>query len=144
MRRSDRRSVWAALALTMLTGACDQLNRALTQPPGGRLALSVEVSTPYADVGDRVGVAISNESTLELGGLQGYLRFDPSQLRYRGQVRDEGDEQIVLVNATRADQGELRVATLDGKGITRTGSLVFDVIGRSYAEHSRSPSTKPR
>ncbi len=33
-------------------------------------------------------------------------------------------EQIVLVDTTRADQGELRVATLDGKGITRTGSLV--------------------
>src|SRR5262245_53213250 len=65
--------------------------------------------------------------------MQGYLRFDASRLRYRGQMRDAGDAQIMLINDQRAQQGELRLAVLDGEGITRTASLVFDVLSSGYA-----------
>lgn len=130
-----RRSTWAVATFGLLASACDQTGdvsapslRAPTQP-----ALSVQVSDSTLARGQQVAVVIASAELAKLGGIQGYLRFDASRLRYRGQLRDAGSSQIMLVNAAEAARGEVRLAVLDRGGLLRTSALVFDVVGAGYA-----------
>jgi hypothetical protein len=128
------RSVWAVAGVALLAVACDRSEQVISpRATSQRSTIAIEVSSASVRAGQQVAVAIANRSLTDLGGVQGSLTFDAARLRYRGQVRDAGDDQILLVNAINADRGELRLAALDAKGLTRTGSLVFDVIGSDYA-----------
>lgn len=129
-----RRRVTSALAaFGLFATACDRNESVVSpRPPSARPSLTVEVSNAGA-TGGQVAVAVASNRA-DLGGFQGYLRYDASRLRYRGQVRDAGADQILLVNEQRADFGELRIAVLEAGGMDRTASLVFDVIGGGYAE----------
>jgi len=127
------RSTWAAVAFAILATACDRSDQVVSPASGPRPTFNVELSNVSAAKGERVAVSIANHTRYDIGGLQGSLRFDATRLRYRGQMRDVGDNQLLLVNAKAADHGEIRLAALDAHGIARTGSLVFDVIDGGYA-----------
>jgi len=118
---------WASVGLALLSTACDQSDQVVGPRAVPSPTLALQVSSRSAATGERVAIAIGNSSRVSVGGVQGTLRFDATRLRYRGQVRD-GSDDMLMVNATRADAGELRVAVLSAHGLARSGSLVFDVI----------------
>jgi hypothetical protein len=85
--------------------------------------------------GDRVAVAVWAEvpAPERLSGMQGFVRFDPSRLRYVGQSTD--GQTLAIANDSRAEAGELRVASLNAQGLPRrTATFVFDVVTPGYAE----------
>jgi hypothetical protein len=131
--RTIRYAAMAAVSLGVLA-ACDS-DDTLSAPPASvsAAALAVELSSPIAAPGQQIAVAIANISDQPIGGVQGFLRFDPSQLAFRGQLRDEGDRSIMLINDADADAGELRVAILDPANLKHSAAMVFDVIGSRYA-----------
>jgi hypothetical protein len=124
-----------------MLAACD--NNELPIAPKGPAAmvsaaeLTLEVSSPAAASGEQVAVAIANTSALPIGAVQGRLRFNPSQLSYRGQLRTAGDDAIMVINDANAASGELRVAILDATNLTHSPALMFDVIGGGYASSLR-------
>jgi hypothetical protein len=127
------RTGWASAGLALLAVACDRSEQVAGPRAVPSPTLALQVSSRSAASGERVAIAISNPSRVSVGGVQGTLTFDATHLRYRGQVRD-GSDDVLMVNAARADAGELRLAVLDADGLTRSGSLVFDVIrGGEYA-----------
>jgi hypothetical protein len=101
------------------------------------LAIGFEVSSARAKVGEQVAVTVRADALEPLGALQGYVRFDPSVLEYVGQA-PEG-RTMVMVNSSRAAQGELRVASLNVEtGLPpRTGTLVFEVKKPDYSRSLR-------
>ena len=134
MLHHNFRSVAIGIASLGVLAACDR-GDTFTSPVSAapRASLSVEVSSRTAASGSRVAVALASVSASDLGGVQGTLQFDPSALRYVGQLRDAGSDQIVLVNDRAANRGELTVAVVDPSGIDHSQSLVFEVIGGNYA-----------
>lgn len=71
-----------------------------------------------------VAVNAIHESGEPLAGIQGYLRFDPSELQYLGQPLE--GEDLVLVNAKRAAEGELRILSENIHGLpSRAAVLAF-------------------
>ena len=130
----------AAPALAMLAAvamsACSRED--LTTPFGGNappadLTVGFEASATRAAVGSEVAIAVHADAAEPLGVLQGYVRFDPSRLQYVGQA-PEG-RTMVVVNSSRAAQGELRVLSMNVEtGLSvRTGTLVFSVVKPEYA-----------
>jgi hypothetical protein len=116
-------------------GCSDNDTRDALSPPDGPgvapLAVQVEASSALAPVGDRIALAIrgSTGTGRPLGALQGTLTFDASRLTYVG--HDVSTFQIV--NASRAGNGELRIASLDAKGLPdRAATLVFTVKQPDY------------
>ncbi|WP_309672146.1 hypothetical protein, partial [Gemmatimonas sp.] len=135
MQGSTFRSAALAVASLGLLAACDR-GDTLTAPAGqlsSKASLALEVSDVAAASGTRVTVSLANRSLTALGGVQGRLRFNPSQLRYVGQLRDAGSDQIMLVNARAANAGELTVAVVEASGIDHSQPLVFDVVSSAYA-----------
>jgi len=121
---------FATLGILAACESSDPVRAPQAEP--ARTALSLEVSSANAVGGQRIAVALTNTSTDNIGGLQGFLRFDPSKLRYRGQSREVPSTQIALVNDRNADRGELRLAVLDVTGIDHTLPLVFEVMSAGY------------
>ncbi len=130
-----RRSTWAVATFGLLATACDQSGDVVAPPAAStaRQALSIQVSDASLANGQLVAVAIASGSTSTLGGVQGYLRFDATRLRYRGQQRDAGSNQVLLLNTSAVSRGELRLAVLDPDGMTRSATIVFEVLGGGYA-----------
>jgi hypothetical protein len=127
----------AALGLASLgfLTACDR-NELATSPVVATPALaklSLEVSSASAAAGDRIAVSLSNGTALDLGGVQGTLRFNPSRLRYVGQLRNGDSDQILMINDKGASRGELSVVVADGTGIEHSQPIVFAVIDGGYA-----------
>ncbi|HKS05811.1 MAG TPA: hypothetical protein VJR92_05825 [Gemmatimonadaceae bacterium] len=125
------RSVWAVAALGALATACDR-DEGVSPRTSARSVLALQVSDAVASTGEHIGVVIATESGVAPGGVQGFLRFDPTRLRFVGQERDTGDEQIMLVNTADAQAGVLRLAVLDPDDMTRSGTLVFEVVAGGY------------
>jgi hypothetical protein len=136
MQFTSRTIRYALVASLGVLAACD--NSELPTAPLARAeslvpSLAVELSSSTARSGDRVAIAIANLSASPIGAVQGRLRFNPSQLSYRGQVRDASSDAIMVVNADDASAGVLRVAVLDPANLKRSAALVFNVIGQDYA-----------
>src|SRR5688500_9395648 len=75
-----RRATGAAVALVVAATACD---RDVVAPPiqttSSNLELTVQVSSAIAQPGQRIAVIVGANYREPLGGLQGYLRFNPSR-----------------------------------------------------------------
>src|SRR5262245_52357147 len=91
-----------AAACLVALAACDPTDNAIAPRPGVQTGLSIElqVSGLRVAAGQKLAVAIVTSYAGKLGGLQGYLDFDPSRLRYVGQ--DESARSILLVNTDKA------------------------------------------
>ncbi|MBC8088122.1 MAG: hypothetical protein H7Z40_12710 [Phycisphaerae bacterium] len=127
-----RRAAMSVATLGVLT-ACDSSEPVhAPQAFAPRTTLNLELSAASATSGQRVSVALANTAADEIGGVQGFLHYDPSKLQYRGQLREAGSDQIMLVNDKQANRGELRLALLDISGMDRSMPLVFEVIGAGY------------
>jgi hypothetical protein len=131
LRNRLRRTAWTALALAVVA-ACDRGDVPIgAPPPTAGLAIAIEVSALDARPGDRVAVAVRATAEEPVAGLQGYLRFDPSRLRYVGQVPDGAT--LAITNESGADRGELRVLSARVEGLpARTAVYVFDVLAGGY------------
>ncbi len=129
------RGATIGLASLGLLAACDrsEMPSAPAAPLAARSNLALEVSSLTARTGDTVAVALANGTGLEVGGVQGTLRFDPSQLRYLGQLRDGSSEQIMMINAKDAARGELQLVVADGKGIDHSQPVLFAVVNNGYS-----------
>jgi hypothetical protein len=128
------RNAAIAIASVGLLAACDRNDGVIApQALTSRATLALEVSDAAATGGQRIAIDIANASSAALGGIQGDLSFDPSRLRYRGQLRDASSSQIMMVNSTDAANGHIRLAVLEADGLERSMPLVFDVIGGGYA-----------
>ena len=101
------------------------------------LTLGFAVSSSRATAGAQVAVAVLADASAPLNGLQGVVRFDPHAMSYLGQA-PEG-RTLVMVNAGKADQGELKVLSMNVEtGLPRaTGSLIFQVKAPAYASSLR-------
>src|SRR5262245_36766941 len=102
------RMSWLGAGLALTAMACDRSEQVLAPSVSRRPTVGLEVSSRSASSGQRVAVALANTSSAAIGGIQGTLKFDAARLRFRGQVRD-GSDELLLVNADRADRGELRI-----------------------------------
>jgi len=94
------------------------------------LTVGLEISSRTAATGERIAIAVRADAAVQepLQGLQAYLRFDPARLSYVGQ--STADPGLVLVNAQRADRGELRFIAVDAAGLAaRVATLSFAVRG---------------
>lgn len=133
MKGSTFRGAAVGLASLGLLSACDR--NELPSAPVAKSAsqsLVLEVSSFAASIGDTVAVSLADNSALDLGGVQGTLRFNPSGLRYLGQLRDASSDQIQMVNAKAAGRGELSMVVADGSGIDHSAPILFEVVGGAY------------
>lgn len=137
MQSYTRTIRYALVASVGVLAACDtnNLQTAPSAPSTSLLApeLAVELSNPTAVTGERIAIAIANNSSTPIGAVQGRLRFNPSQISFRGQVRNADSRELMIVNDADASSGILRVAILDPANLKHSSSLVFDVIGQGYA-----------
>jgi len=123
------------IAAAAWTGCSDNDTREGLGPESGPglapLAVQLEASSAYAKVGDQIALAIRGTTGTgrPLGAIQGTLYFDASRLSYIGHATSS----FQIVNAARAEGGELRVASLDVKGLpARSATLVFAVRQPDY------------
>lgn len=125
-----------ALAAVLGLAACTDQAPTFSAPAGiAPASIRLDVSSASAAPGTRVAVAVSTED-IGLLGLQGYVRFDPTSLRYIGQVLEGAG--FVMVNDARADAGELRVMSVNTSGLRdRTAMLVFEVQAAGYTSRLR-------
>jgi len=137
MQSYTRTIRYALLASVGVLAACDtnDLQTSPSVPVNTSLTseLAVELSNPSATTGERIAMAIANISSAPIGAVQGRLRFNPSQLSFRGQVRTANSGELMIINDADASSGTLRVAILDPSNLKHSSSLVFDVIGQGYA-----------
>jgi len=127
--RAGRHVVLAAVLLA--AGCRDDLLRPTEAASGVQVRL--ELSDPQAAGGGRVAIVIRAEAAngMPLTGLQGTLRYDPTRLRYAGQLRGTF---MVRVGEREADHGSLRVLSFEPGGLPhRTAVLEFDVLGAGWA-----------
>jgi hypothetical protein len=127
-------------AVAVWAGCSDNDDREAFGPGDGPviapLTVGLEASSATVKPGERVALAIrgTTGSGRPLAAMQGTLYFDARRLTYVG--HDVGSFQIV--NNSRASSGELRVASLNAKGIpARTATLVFTVKGADYLKGVR-------
>lgn len=115
--------------------ACDRDEARLTHAPAvPALAVGFDASDLAAAPGARIAIAIRARAAgaEPLAALQGYLRFDPSRLRYVGQVPEGAT--LVTVNDQAAARGEVRLLSVNVVGLEpHTAVLVFEVVGADYA-----------
>jgi hypothetical protein len=134
-RRGPERLV-LPLALAAFLFACSEPGLSPPPPVAPTAArVGLEVDSRLHAPGERLRVTVVAEAP-EGGwaGVQGWVRFDPRALRYVGQPLT-GDA-LILVNPSRAEQGELRLASLRVAGLARaTADLRFDVLQPGY-DHS--------
>jgi hypothetical protein len=121
----------AAFVAAAALGACDTDGPTLpATAQSDELTLALNVSSMAAGPGELIAVALDQSFDGTIGGLQGYLNYNPSRLEYVGHSTDEG---IMFVNAREAESGKLRLAALRQGGYTGDiGSLVFRVRQGGY------------
>lgn len=129
--------LWAApvVAVVLLSGCSDEapVNAPFEPPvPVERLpTVTSRVEWPAGGVfgGEGVAVGLRLEGLLpsEGWGAQGEVHWDPSELRWTGQIPEEG--RALVLNAAGAEGGVLRFVALDPRGIgDRAGFLTFEVL----------------
>ena len=123
------------LAAAAVWAGCSDNDREALGPDAGPalapLAVQLEASSAQARPGDRIALAIrgTTGNGRPLGAMQGTLYYDASRLSYVGHATSS----FQIVNATRAESGELRIASLDAKGLpARAATLVFSVRQPDY------------
>lgn len=121
------------LALLLLAGsACADPMRPEPMADAS-LTSGLVVSALHAATGDTIALlptVRTGDGTL-LMGVQGKLDFNPHRLRYLGQPLQ--GEAFVLVNSSRAAEGQLQVASLQVEGLAeRTADLRFEVLGGDW------------
>jgi len=135
MNRNQLMSHGSAVALVALLAAgCNRDD----VPTGGLrptpdLAVAYELSSLNANAGERITLAVGAQAAGGelLGGLQGYVRFDPSRLRFLGQ--SPAGRTLAIANYDRAERGELRVASLNTAGLDRRAAVfTFEVRSPDY------------
>ncbi len=126
------RGVMGLLAAALVATACDNIdNPTVPKVRGDELVLALKVSSMVAGEGDRIAVALDPEFGGQLAGVSGYLKFDATRLEYVGQTVEDG---IIMVNASNAARGAIRLAAASEEGFTDDiGSFVFKVRGAGYA-----------
>lgn len=126
------RGVMGLLAAALVATACDNIdNPTVPKVRGDELVLALKVSSMVAGEGDRIAVALDPEFGGQLAGVSGYLKFDATRLEYVGQTVEDG---IIMVNASSAARGAIRLAAASEEGFTDDiGSFVFKVRGAGYA-----------
>ncbi|HEU4994633.1 MAG TPA: hypothetical protein VFT29_07425 [Gemmatimonadaceae bacterium] len=135
-RNSSRwRRAAVLLAGALALAACDDKQIAAPKPemPGGDGDIALALSSQMAHPGERfaVSVEVSSFGKQPIGALQGRLYFDASRATYIGQSLDDG---FVLVNDTKADQGELRLVATHVTGFgPRVATFVFEARRTQYA-----------
>ena len=85
-----RRTLGVAGAVAAFTACSSDEQAPLGANPATAFAVGVDLSSATAQVGDQIALALraDNAGDLDLGALQGTLRFDPSRLSYVGQTAE--------------------------------------------------------
>jgi hypothetical protein len=127
-QRQSSRVMAAGLAASLLWACAG----GPAQPPAARVAETavqtrLAVSDGAAPVGALLTVQLYQQAAIaDLRAVQGFLEYDPLRLEFIGQPLDR--RVLVLVNATQADQGSLRVITTDQRPLAPlVGEFVFRV-----------------
>lgn len=132
------RSALAAVAVLGAVTACsDQDGTDMLVPDVLQedVVAQFQFSSLDAQVGEVVIAALSLDAPSTLGGVQGFIQFDASQLEFRGQVLD-GQGTLAVFNDMEADSGELRFQSLNPYGLGSQVALVgFVVRGEGYARN---------
>jgi hypothetical protein len=132
LRISQRLTIAAAAAvIASVTGCVD--NQAPLSPTAAQEALALtaqlRVSSLLAQPGERIAVSLDLSSMGRVDAQQGFVRYNPSLLRYVGQDQPAGT--WFVVNDQKA--GELHVASMNINGLPKSaGTMVFEVIGSGY------------
>lgn len=127
------RGAAAAAAVVTLAACQDRYeNTGLLEPEEvgfSELTVSLVTSDLTANVGDRIAVAVRLDGIEpeDVGALQGYLRFDPSELEFAGQVVES--PTMLVINDGKADEGTLRFVSVNpyGFGDDFVATLAFEV-----------------
>ncbi len=131
-------ALWIA-AVAALVGGCSREETSLGPlDQAAPLSIGLELNRALAPVGDTVALSVRADAKLgePLQGLQGYLRFNPSQLVYLGQAGDAS--YMTLINEHAAGRGELRLISVSPAGLpARTAVLAFQVKAPNYREGLR-------
>ncbi|MGH7575128.1 MAG: cohesin domain-containing protein, partial [Longimicrobiales bacterium] len=133
-RQIERSTRGLALAVLVAVGACadDESGDTLSPDMQADASLSIEVSDLNAGVGDRITLALDGESVFQLGGVQGYLRFDPDRLSFAGQLPEDG--VMVIINESEAERGEIRLAAAAPNGFgDHVALFAFEVRAAGYS-----------
>lgn len=132
-KQTHRATRGLVLAALVAASACADDEPGDTLSPGAQAdaGLSIKVSDLNAGTGDRITLALEVESALELGGVQGYLRFDPDRLSFAGQVPESGT--MVVINESEVERGEIRLGAVAPDGLTKRVALfAFEVRAPGY------------
>lgn len=123
-------------ATAMFAAACqDQPETSPLDVPdliSDELAVSFSASNLSASVGERVSIALdvdAPEGAL-VEALQGYVRWNPSTLRFIGQIPEAGT--MVTINESVIDGGSLRMASVSIDGLDRAATFAFEVLANGW------------
>lgn len=95
------------------------------------LGLGLLVSRAGAAPGTTIAVELRLDAGAPVAGLGGWLRFDPTTLRYLGQPGPEGP--FTITNVADAGRGVVRTASLAMPRLPgRAGSFAFEVVREGY------------
>ncbi|MCA9739528.1 MAG: hypothetical protein KC645_18015, partial [Gemmatimonadetes bacterium] len=137
-KRGRVRSGALALAAVLAVSACQDQETSDPLLPtdfsSDEAKVRFETSSFVAESGSRVTLSL-RVTEGDIAALQGYIQFDPTALRYVGQLQ-EGTALSVL-NTTQAEAGVLRLAAVDHTGLDRAALLGFEVLRGSYAPSLR-------
>ncbi len=133
------------LLVILALAGCDDRSVPLLPEPGSLppavqgIPLSLLASGLHLEAGARLHLALAlggpggeGASSPLLQGIQATLRFDPSRLRYQGQVLEAG--ALVVVNDSGAAQGTLRFLAWGPQALEGTvAAFGFDVVEGGWA-----------
>jgi hypothetical protein len=132
--KSQRITRAFALAALIVLGACLDEERVDVASPSAsaEAVLAVKVSSMTAQIGERITVAVEAASaTTDVAAVQGHLRFDPSRLRFLGQIPDRN--AIVVINRSAVDRGSIRLAAFSPRAMEASvAKFAFEVRSPSY------------
>lgn len=126
------------LAFAAVFTACSEQDLATaTRPSATEVPVTLEVSSARAAAGSRIAVAVKLDVTPgTTGGIQGALEFDPSRLRYVGQVPQ--GSAIAIVNARESTTGTMRFTAFSPMGVAdRVALFVFEAKATDYLNSLR-------
>src|SRR5262245_61516096 len=105
METLERACLWLVV---MLVVGCSEVNQPISPSRQQDVQIALALSSPAAQPGQQITVAIDVESKISsLVGVQGILQFDPSQLRYAGQIPVV--PTLVMVNQGAENRGLLKL-----------------------------------
>ncbi len=129
-----RASALAVLLYVTGCGASDALLSPSAQAPSAdrTVPITLQVSSLAPAAGTRLtlAIAVAPATAPHVGALQGGLHFDPTALRYLGQIATS--DGLALVSDSLAANGELHLVAIAPSGLApRVAVMVFDVLASS-------------